>query len=71
MRANGHALSGGAVRRHRRRILPAHWEVWFVDGNTEDLTDAGIAWADMVMTGGHGVLLAFTGEWNGGRCENG
>jgi radical SAM superfamily enzyme YgiQ (UPF0313 family) len=33
-------------------MLPPHWEVRLVDRNTEDLTDADLAWADMVMTGG-------------------
>ena len=33
-------------------MLPSQWEVRLVDRNTEDLTDADLAWADMVMTGG-------------------
>ena len=33
-------------------MLPSDWEVRLVDRNTTDLTDADIAWADMVMTGG-------------------
>jgi radical SAM superfamily enzyme YgiQ (UPF0313 family) len=33
-------------------MLPSHWEVRLVDRNTQDLTDADLAWADMVMTGG-------------------
>ena len=33
-------------------MLPPHWEVRLVDRNTEDLTEADLAWADMVMTGG-------------------
>ena len=33
-------------------MLPSHWEARLVDRNTEDLTDADLAWADMVMTGG-------------------
>ena len=33
-------------------MLPPHWEVRLVDRNTEELTDADFAWADMVMTGG-------------------
>ncbi|MGC1705545.1 MAG: B12-binding domain-containing radical SAM protein [Pseudolabrys sp.] len=33
-------------------LLPPHWEVRLVDRNTEDLTDADLDWADMVMTGG-------------------
>ncbi len=33
-------------------MLPSHWEVRLVDRNTQDLTDADLAWADMVITGG-------------------
>jgi radical SAM superfamily enzyme YgiQ (UPF0313 family) len=33
-------------------MLPPHWEVRLVDRNTGDLTEADLAWADMVMTGG-------------------
>ena len=33
-------------------MLPPHWEVRLVDRNTEDLTEADLAWADMIMTGG-------------------
>jgi radical SAM superfamily enzyme YgiQ (UPF0313 family) len=33
-------------------MLPRDWEVRLVDRNTTELTDADIAWADMVMTGG-------------------
>lgn len=33
-------------------MLPPHWEVRFVDRNTEDLTETDLGWADMVMTGG-------------------
>ena len=33
-------------------MLPPHWEVRLVDRNTEDLTEADLDWADMVMTGG-------------------
>jgi len=33
-------------------VLPPHWEVRLVDRNTEDLTEADLAWADIVMTGG-------------------
>ena len=33
-------------------MLPSHWEVRFVDRNTEDLTEADLDWADMAMTGG-------------------
>lgn len=33
-------------------MLPEDWEIRLIDRNTEDLTDADIAWADMVMSGG-------------------
>jgi radical SAM superfamily enzyme YgiQ (UPF0313 family) len=33
-------------------MLPPHWEVRLVDRNTEDLTEADLARADMIMTGG-------------------
>ena len=33
-------------------MLPSHWEVRFVDRNTEELTEADLDWADMAMTGG-------------------
>ena len=33
-------------------MLPRHWDIRLVNRNTEKLTDADIAWADMVMTGG-------------------
>ena len=33
-------------------ILPPHWEVRLVDRNTEELTEADLIWADIVMTGG-------------------
>ncbi|MGC2159335.1 MAG: B12-binding domain-containing radical SAM protein [Pseudolabrys sp.] len=33
-------------------LLPPNWEVRLVDRNTENLTDADLDWADMVMTGG-------------------
>ncbi|HEX9155130.1 MAG TPA: radical SAM protein, partial [Nitrospira sp.] len=33
-------------------LLPSQWEVRLVDRNTEDLTEADLDWADMVMTGG-------------------
>jgi radical SAM superfamily enzyme YgiQ (UPF0313 family) len=33
-------------------LLPPHWEVRLVDRNVEDLEDADLAWADVVMTGG-------------------
>lgn len=33
-------------------MLPPDWDVRLVDRNTTELTDADIAWADMVMTGG-------------------
>jgi radical SAM superfamily enzyme YgiQ (UPF0313 family) len=33
-------------------MLPSHWEVRLVDRNTEDLTEADLVWANIVMTGG-------------------
>jgi radical SAM superfamily enzyme YgiQ (UPF0313 family) len=33
-------------------MLPAHWECRLVNRNTEELVDADLDWADMVMTGG-------------------
>jgi radical SAM superfamily enzyme YgiQ (UPF0313 family) len=33
-------------------LLPKSWNVRLVNRNTEDLTEADLAWADMVMTGG-------------------
>ncbi|HKF61184.1 MAG TPA: radical SAM protein [Dongiaceae bacterium] len=33
-------------------LLPASWEVRLVNRNTEELTAADLAWADIVMTGG-------------------
>lgn len=33
-------------------MLPADWSVRLIDRNTEELTDADLAWADLVMTGG-------------------
>ncbi len=33
-------------------MLPGSWEVRLINRNTEELTDADIDWADMVMTGG-------------------
>jgi radical SAM superfamily enzyme YgiQ (UPF0313 family) len=33
-------------------MLPKDWDIRFIDRNTDDLADADIAWADMVMTGG-------------------
>jgi radical SAM superfamily enzyme YgiQ (UPF0313 family) len=33
-------------------MLPASWEVRLVNRNTEELTAADLAWADIVMTGG-------------------
>jgi radical SAM superfamily enzyme YgiQ (UPF0313 family) len=33
-------------------LLPSSWEIRLINRNTEELTDADIAWADMVMTGG-------------------
>src|SRR6478736_3849050 len=32
-------------------MLPSHWEVRFVDRNTEELTEADLDWADMAMAG--------------------
>jgi radical SAM superfamily enzyme YgiQ (UPF0313 family) len=33
-------------------LLPACWECRLVNRNTEDITDADLGWADLVMTGG-------------------
>ena len=33
-------------------MLPRHWDLRLVNRNTEELTDADLDWADMVMTGG-------------------
>ena len=33
-------------------MLPANWDIRLVNRNTEELTDADLAWADIVMTGG-------------------
>jgi len=33
-------------------MLPAHWQCRLVDRNTEELIDADLEWADLVMTGG-------------------
>jgi hypothetical protein len=33
-------------------MLPAHWTVRLVNRNTETLDEAGLDWADLVMTGG-------------------
>jgi radical SAM superfamily enzyme YgiQ (UPF0313 family) len=33
-------------------LLPGDWQVRLIDRNIEELDDASIAWADMVMTGG-------------------
>ena len=33
-------------------MLPKDWDIRFIDRNTGDLSDADIAWADLVMTGG-------------------
>lgn len=33
-------------------MLPDSWQVRLINRNTEELTEADIAWADMVMTGG-------------------
>jgi radical SAM superfamily enzyme YgiQ (UPF0313 family) len=33
-------------------MLPPHWDIRLVNRNTEELTEADLAWADVVMTGG-------------------
>src|SRR5277367_4888601 len=33
-------------------LLPRSWNIRLVNRNTEELTEAELAWADMVMTGG-------------------
>src|SRR5215468_10862946 len=33
-------------------LLPSSWNLRLVNRNAEDLTDADLAWADIVMTGG-------------------
>jgi radical SAM superfamily enzyme YgiQ (UPF0313 family) len=33
-------------------LLPASWDVRLIDRNAEELTDADMRWADLVMTGG-------------------
>jgi radical SAM superfamily enzyme YgiQ (UPF0313 family) len=33
-------------------LLPANWDLRLVDENVRELTDADIAWADLVLTGG-------------------
>ena len=33
-------------------MLPPHWDIRLVNRNTEELTPADVAWADIVMTGG-------------------
>jgi len=33
-------------------LLPSTWSIRLVDRNTDDLTDADLDWADLVMTGG-------------------
>jgi radical SAM superfamily enzyme YgiQ (UPF0313 family) len=33
-------------------LLPRDWEIRLVDRNVEELSDADVAWADVVMTGG-------------------
>jgi hypothetical protein len=33
-------------------LLPSDWEIRLVDRNVEELSDADLAWADVVMTGG-------------------
>jgi len=33
-------------------LLPQHWDIRLINRNTEELTTADLAWADLVMTGG-------------------
>jgi radical SAM superfamily enzyme YgiQ (UPF0313 family) len=33
-------------------MLPETWDIRLINRNTEDLSAADIAWADMIMTGG-------------------
>ena len=33
-------------------LLPAHWDLRLINRNTEELTEADLDWADLVMTGG-------------------
>ena len=33
-------------------MLPETWDIRLINRNTEDLSEADIAWADMIMTGG-------------------
>ena len=33
-------------------MLPQSWDVRLINRNTEDLSEADVAWADMIMTGG-------------------
>src|SRR5580704_18713129 len=33
-------------------MLPKAWQVRLIDRNAEELTDADVEWADLVMTGG-------------------
>src|SRR5436190_19706191 len=33
-------------------LLPADWNLRLINRNTEELTDADIAWADIALTGG-------------------
>jgi hypothetical protein len=33
-------------------LLPRSWDIRLVNRNTEELTEAELAWADLVMTGG-------------------
>ena len=33
-------------------MLPDTWDIRLINRNTEELTEADLAWADMVMTGG-------------------
>ena len=53
LRATGRALSGRAAwPHHDRGHATTTLGVRLVDRNTEDLTEADLAWVDMVMTGG-------------------
>ncbi len=54
-------------------MLPKSWEVRFINRNTEELTEADIAWSDMVMTGGMllqqaGTLDIIKRAQNLGKC---
>ncbi len=64
----GMSVAGACVPRHSRSAnwpeaaplglitlaatLPPNWDIRLVNRNTEELTDADLAWADIVMTGG-------------------